>query len=129
MKTIGIGLVFLLVLFATAQAQTDSDEFVRIRKSLKDKITKEMPGWTHRSIEPIEGSQGVIIQQWESGNIVVKIALTRYTNQAGAAHALKEFKSQLRIEERATTKNRKKEFHLIKEDLPNLGDERIYSGR
>ena len=82
-----------------------------------------MPGWTHRTIEPIEGSSGVIIQQWESGNIVVKIALSQYSSEAGAERAFKGVKSQIRTEEEATTKNRKTAFHLIKEELTNLGDE------
>jgi hypothetical protein len=123
MKKVGVVAVLLLVLCATAPAQGNSDESARIRKLLREKIGKEMPGWTHRSIEPIEGSQGVIIQQWESGNIVVKIALTRYLTPAQAARSLQEFKSQLRVEEQARTKRGGKEFHLIKEDLSTLGDE------
>lgn len=123
MKRIGAVVVFFLVLCASAQAQADSDEFSKIRKSLKEKIDKEMPGWTHRSIQPIEGSHGVIIQHWELGDIVVKIAVTEYPKEEQAARAFREFKSHLRIEEQATTKNRGREFHLIKEELSTLGDE------
>ncbi len=37
--------------------------------------------------------------------------------------AFKEFKSNLRIEEQATSRSRGKQVHLIKEDLSTLGDE------
>ena len=127
MKRIGIVIIFFLLVYAFAQGQGDSDKSDKARKSLKEKIGKEMPGWTHRSIEPFEGSQGVIIQQWELGDIIVKIAVTEYSNEEQAVRAFKEFKSHLIIEEKATTKNRGKEFHLIKEDLSTLGDEGFVS--
>ncbi len=127
MKRIGIAITGFLLVFAFAQGQADSDKSAKVRKSLKEKIGKEMPGWTHRSIEPFEGSQGVIIQQWELGDIIVKIAVTEYPNEEQAVRAFKAFKSHLIIEEKATTKNRGEEFHLIKEDLSTLGDEGFVS--
>src|SRR5437588_12799571 len=106
MKRIGIVIIFFLLVYAFAQGQGDSDKSAKVRKSLKEKIGKEMPGWTHCSIEPFEGSQGVIIQQWELGDIIVKIAVTEYPKEEDAARAFKEFKSHLTTEEQATAKNR-----------------------
>src|SRR2546430_7965568 len=127
MKKIVVLVVLSLVLFVNAQTQsdqeqTDSDELANIGKSLKETISKEMPGWTHRSIEPIQGSQLVIIQQWELGDIVVKIAITKYRKLEQAETAFKESKSQLRTEEDAA-KNRGRGLRLIKEELLTLGDE------
>ncbi len=90
---------------------------------LVKKIGKEKPEWIHRSITPIEGSKNVIIEQWESGGVTVKVAVTEYDAQRDAVLALKEFKTQLKTEEDASALNGKPDVHLIKDDLPELGDE------
>jgi hypothetical protein len=128
MKKIGVLVVLSLVLFVTAQAQSDQeradlDELANIGKSLKEKINKEMPGWTHRSIEPIQGSQRVIIQQWELGDLVVKIAVTKYRELEQAKSTFKEFRTLLNTQEQASARNQHKQLHLIKEELSTLGDE------
>jgi hypothetical protein len=128
MKKIGVLVVLSLVLFVTAQAQSDQeradlDELANIGKSLKEKINKEMPGWTHRSIEPIQGSQRVIIQQWELGDIVVKIAVTKYRELEQAKSTFKDFRTLLNTQEQASARNQHKQLHLIKEELSTLGDE------
>lgn len=117
-----LSLVLLLASCGVAQAQTDSDESEKMKKSLKEKISKEMTGWTHRAIQPIEGSQGVIIQHWELGDIVVKIAVARWSSEEEAKRAFKEFKSHLRIEEDAA-RSRGKALRLLKEELSAVGDE------
>jgi hypothetical protein len=131
MKKIVALVVLSLVLLGAAQAQSDQeqkdlDELANIGKSLEEKISKEMPGWTHHSIEPIQGSQRVIIQQWELGDIVVKIAITKYRKLEQAERAFKEFKSHLRIQEEAA-RSRGKALRLVKEDLSTLGDEGFVS--
>ena len=82
-----------------------------------------MKGWTYRSVQPTQGSSGVIIQQWQLNDIIVKVAITRYQTQADAEDAFKRFKDRLRIEEQATSKNRGRQVHLIKENSLNVGDE------
>jgi hypothetical protein len=55
MKKTGVLVVLSLVLFVTAQAQSDQersdlDELANIGKSLNEKISTEMPGWTNLSL-------------------------------------------------------------------------------
>ncbi len=121
MKKIAVNL-FLLLLCVTAQAQVSSEQLAQTSKILQEKIGKEMPGWIHHSIEPMEGSKNVIIEQWELRGVIVKVAVAKYDTQAQATQALKDFKSQLKIQEQSIVANGNKEFHLLKEDLPTLGN-------
>jgi hypothetical protein len=126
MKKTAVALLLLLGLFVTVQAQAkvkaDHEKLARLPPLLKAKIAKEMPGWIHRSIEPIEGSSNLIIEQWESGEVSIKVAVTQYETEAEASDALRDFKQQLKVEEDATIAKGRAEFRLIKETLPFLGD-------
>src|SRR3989442_10847453 len=122
MKKTGINIVLVLLMCAMAQAQAVSGQLAKIGDALKERINKEMPGWAYRSIQPIEGSKNVIIQQWELGNITVRIAVAQWDTEAHVTQALKDFKDHLRVEENAAA-NRGRELHLIKGDLPGVGDE------
>ena len=122
MKRIVVGLV-LLWSCATVQAQAVSEQLAKIGDEAKEKISKEMPGWACRSIEPIEGSKNVIIQHWELGDIAVKIAIAQWDTEANAAQALADLKNHLRLQEKAAKANQDRKLQLIKEDLPGVGDE------
>ena len=81
-----------------------------------------MPGWTHRSVTPIEGSKNVIVDQWEAGNVIVRVAVNEYDTEESAAAALKDFRKRLKSEQDVTAARRKTNFRIIKDDLPDLGD-------
>jgi len=121
---VGVALVCLL---GAIQAQSDSDELIKMKESVKQNVSKEMQGWTYRSIEPIQGSRNVIIQQWQLNDIIVSVAVTRYENEARAENALARFKSHFVAEEKVRSKNQGKPFHLIKEDSKAWGDEGFVS--
>lgn len=128
MKKTVVALLLLLGLFVTGQAQApakvkaDHEKLAKLPPLLKAKIAKEMPEWIHRSIEPMEGSSNVIIEQWESGEVSIKVAVTQYDTDDEASDALRDFKQQLKVEEDATRAKGRAEFRLIKETLPFLGD-------
>jgi hypothetical protein len=113
----------LICLLGVVQAQSDSDELIKLKESVKDNVGKQMHGWTYRSIEPIQGSRNVIVQQWQLNDIIVSVAVTRYGSEARAQDAFKKFKDQLRLEEDVRTRNQGKPFSLIKEDSNEWGDE------
>src|SRR2546423_11624293 len=115
--------VALACLLGVIPAQSDSDELIKIKESVKENVSKEMHGWTYRSIEPIQGSRNVIIQQWQVNDIIVSVAVTRYENAALAQNAFARFKGHLTVEEKARTKNEGKPLHLIKEESNAWGDE------
>lgn len=122
MKKIAVGFFSLLLLTGTTQAQTESEKLAKLPKVLIEKIGNDMPGWAHQSITPIEGSKNVIVEQWESGAVTVKVAVTEYKTNDEAFQALNEFKNQLKTEEDATIVRGKTDFRLVKENLPVLGD-------
>ena len=124
MKSILAGFA-LLVLVSSSQAQSNYDDLTQIGNSVKQEITKSMHGWTYRSVKPIQGSDGVILQQWELNNIIVRVSITRYDDAAKAQLAFKQFEEQKKQEEEATSKNRHKSVHLIKEKLSFMGDEGV----
>src|SRR5437016_1957548 len=100
MKRIVVGFV-LLWSCATVQAQAVSEQLAKIGDEAKEKISKEMPGWACRSIEPIEGSKNVIIQQWELGNMAVRVSVTQYDSESLATEFFNDGKYHLRLEEKA----------------------------
>src|SRR3989440_3025168 len=115
MKKAAIAFLLLPVLLGVTKAQSDSDELIKIKESVKENVSKQMQGWTYRSVEPIQGSRNVIIQQWQLNDIIVSVAVTRYEKEKQAADAFGQFKAQLRGEENARTKNQGRPFRLIKE--------------
>lgn len=126
MKLVVAGIA-LLCLLGVIDAQSDSDDLITIKESVKENVGKEMRGWIYRSIEPIQGSRNVIIQQWQLNDIIVSVAVARYENAALAQNAFARFKAQLRVEENARTKNQGKPFRLIKEESNAWGDEGFVS--
>src|SRR5438552_13091994 len=122
MKRIAVGVFLLFSLYAVAQAQAVSSQLMAISDELKDKITREMPGWAYRSIEPIQGSKNVIIQHWELGNMALRIAVIQYDSESRATEFFNDGKYHLRLEEKAAA-SRGRELHLIKGDLPGVGTE------
>jgi len=122
MRLIIVGLA-LTCLLGVIQAQSDSDELIKIKESVKENVSKQMHGWTYRSIEPIQGSRNVIIQQWQLNDIIVSVAVTRYDSEARAQDFFQRFKEHLGVEENARTKNQGKPYRLIKEDSNEWGDE------
>ena len=111
----------LLLIIVTVQSQSNQDELARVKESVKTEVSKNMKGWTYRSVEPIQGSQS-LIQQWQLNDIIVKVAITRAELETDAEAAFKQSKRHFQKEEEATSKSRGKTVKLIKEDL-SLGDE------
>ena len=122
MKKLSIGMFVIVLLTGAVQAQRNSEKLAKLKQILTDKIGGNMPGWTHRSVTPIEGSKNVIVDQWETGNVIVRVAVNEYDTEESAGAALKDFRKQLKSEQDATAARRKTNFRLIKDDLPDLGD-------
>jgi hypothetical protein len=122
MKKISLGLFVLLLFTVSVNAQDVSEKLAKVSKALQEKVREEEPSWIHSSITPIEGSKNVIIEQWESSGVATRVSVTEYDAQRDAVLALKEFKSHLRTQEDAAAARGKPDFHLVREDLPELGD-------
>jgi hypothetical protein len=122
MKKLSIRVFILFLLLGTGQAQRSSEKLDKLKEILVSKIGGSMPGWTHHSVTPIEGSKNVIVDQWEAGNVIVSVAVNEYDNEESAVAALKDLRKRLKSEQDATAAKRKTNFRIIKDDLPDLGD-------
>ena len=122
MRHLIISIAILMVL-VSVQAQSNDDELTRLKESVRDKVSKQMKDWNYRSVQPIQGSTDVIIQQWQLNDIIVKVAITRSRTETDAQQSFKDFKDHLRVEEAARSRSRGKPVHLIKQDSFPDGDE------
>jgi len=123
MKKLSIAVFILFLLLGTAQSQTHSEKLGKLKEILNHKIGSDMPGWTHRSVTPIEGSKNVIVDQWEAGNVIVKVAaVNEYDTEESAVAAYNNFRKPLKSEQDATASRRKTNVRIIKDDLPDLSD-------
>jgi len=122
MKKLSLGVFVMLLLTGAAQAQRNSEKLDELKQILTNKIGSDMPGWTHRSVTPIEGSKNVIVDQWEAANVIVKVAVNEYDSQESAVAAFEDFRKRLKREQDATAAKRKTNFRILKDDLPDLGD-------
>jgi hypothetical protein len=122
MKTISLLLLALLLAAVTIQGQVNSERLSSISTKLAEKIEKSERGWTHRSITPMEGSRNLIVDQWESSEVTLKVVVTEYKTQDAATNALKVFKENLKTEEGVARGRGKADFRLVKDELPTIGD-------
>ena len=76
-------------------AQSDSD-LDRLDEKLTHHLEKKMTGWTHKRIEPIKGSRGVLIQSWSHENRGVRIAVTQLKSAEEAKRAMQNFPQMAR---------------------------------
>ena len=122
MKKFTCGFVLLLIAAAAVAAQSKSGRLGRLSTTLQETISRDIPGWTHRSIEPMEGSTKIIVEQWEAGNVIIKMSLVDHVDEAKAIAALDDFRSSLKIQEEAAKSRKGLPLHLIKDEVPSLGD-------
>jgi hypothetical protein len=113
MKKLSIVVFIVFLLLGIGQAQRNSEKLDKLKETLKEKIGSDMPGWTHRTVTPIEGSKNVIVDQWEAGNVIVRVAVNEYDTEESAAAALKDFRKRLKSEQDATAARRKTNFRII----------------
>lgn len=78
----------LFIAYATAQAQVDLD---RLDEKLNHHLEKKLTGWSHKRIEPIQGSKGVLISVWSFQNRGVKIAVSTVKSADEARRSLQGF--------------------------------------
>src|ERR1700738_198307 len=78
---------------ATAQDQPDLD---RLDEKFTRHLEKEMPGWTHERVEPIQGSRGVLIQAWSSPNRKIKIAVSSAKSAEEARQGMQSFMREVK---------------------------------
>lgn len=106
------------------RGQEDPPQLTAIRAAIERHIIKKKHTWRRKTVTPMEGSQGVIIDRWESDSddqaVVITIILHKSSTEATAA--LEDFSFRIKEEERAAKAHGKHDFKGVKEQLSDLGD-------
>lgn len=97
-KPAALCFVAIVLLYASApsKAQSKSAELSDVVDRLVRSVEELNQGWSHTSVPPIEGSQDVALEQWASGNRIVKITIIRYLSQEEAVRNIREFAAEMR---------------------------------
>lgn len=94
--TIWLGVLILVGLSLTIKAQDKSVELTDVEDKLIQTVEKEVPGWTHQTVKPIQGSQDVAIDQWISDNKGIRVTIIRHSSQEEAVKSIREFAADMK---------------------------------
>lgn len=100
-----------------------SPQLAAARSSVEREIQDKMPGWVRTPVTPIAGSADTIVDQWELGDLVVKVVIELRPTQQDAAEGMDKGKQNLKTEENATRARGRSDFRRIKEKLTDVGDD------
>lgn len=84
-------LLFLMcpVLMAQGRSQERSTRIQKLTDDIARAVERKKPGWKHTTVTPIEGSEGVVIDQWSSGRQTVRVTIVTYANSEEASAAMR----------------------------------------
>ena len=99
--------VLLALIALTVPVMAQSDDLDTVAGKVVQRLQTAMPGWQHKRINPVEGSNGVINDHWQSSNRIVNISVVRYDSANKARETMQPFIRYMRQ----------------KEELKGLGDE------
>jgi hypothetical protein len=116
--------IMLLGLSPTLTAQeSPAPQLAAARSSVEREIQDKMPGWMRTPVTPITGSANAVIDQWELGNLVVKVVIEMRHSQQEAEEGFDKGKQHLKTEEDAARSRRRRDFTRIKEKLTDVGQD------
>lgn len=74
----------LFVVSQALNAQTVSSRLKIVGEDIRRLISEKKPDWKHTSVEPMSGSEDVIIEQWAHDDQVIKVAIIEHKSQTEA---------------------------------------------
>lgn len=114
--------VMSLCLAPTLLARQDSPELTEAARAVESELVEKMPGWEHRRVTPIEGSKDVIISQWESQGLMIRVSIILHQSEEELRERIKKYKSRFKQEDKGKA-NEEKNSKIFKGDEHDLGDE------
>ena len=81
-------LCLLYLNYSQAQTQDDLDA---LDQKISHHVQTKMTGWTHKRVEPIKGSKGVLVETWSFPNKGVKVAVSTLKSAEEARRSLEGF--------------------------------------
>jgi hypothetical protein len=101
------GLLLLLCFRPVFAPQDYTARLDSVLEKVKSDLAEKKPEWKHRSIEPIEGSRNVSVNNWEDDRgQIVRVSISACGSAESAAEPMRRFSSESRTLDR----------------LPELGD-------
>ncbi len=85
--------IVLLSLPILSTAQDTSSQLTKLTDDIAHVVQDKTSGWQHNSVKPLEGGKDVIVDQWISGDKIVKIAILRHQSRDEAMRTLHKFAS------------------------------------
>lgn len=94
-----VGLLVILVTSVPA-AQDYTPRLDTVLTQIKTHLAEQKPEWKHRSIEPMQGSRNVSVNNWELDDQVVRVSIIAYGSAEQAAETMRRFSSETRTLDR-----------------------------
>jgi hypothetical protein len=86
----------LLALMPTTVSPQNSDELDKLEHAISHYLQTKLPGWQHKRVEPIKGSQGVLIESWSFPNMGAQISIVPARSVGEAQQRLQNFAKDTR---------------------------------
>src|SRR5256885_9971131 len=97
-KIFCLGLVLIALTSVNGLAQSGLAALEGFAKATEQLIQHEKPGWKFKRIEPIAGSEGVIIDQWSFPRGSVRVSIIVHKSVAEAREAVQDLARTMRAE-------------------------------
>lgn len=94
-----VGLLLTLVTAAPA-TQDYISRLDTVLAQIKTHLAEQKPEWKHRSIEPMQGSRNVSVNNWELDDQVLRVSIIAYGSAEQAAETMRRFSSETRTLDR-----------------------------
>ena len=91
---------FLLFVSATSAAQDYTARLDIVLEKIKSHLSEKKPDYKHRSIEPMQGSKNVSVNNWESDGQILRVSIIAYGSANEAAESMRRFSSNIRTFDR-----------------------------
>jgi hypothetical protein len=86
----------LLVVSPALNAQTTSSRLKVVGEDVRRLVSEKKPDWKHTSVEPMPGSEDVIVEQWAHDDQAIKVAIIEHKSQAEAEETFGRLVSEAR---------------------------------
>jgi hypothetical protein len=89
-------LTALVCLSSITRAQHKSPALSDVEDRFVNAVEQQLPGWSHKTVKPIQGSGDVVINQWTSGEKAVSVTLIRHSSQEEAVKKIHQFTEDIK---------------------------------
>jgi hypothetical protein len=93
--TVIYGLPLLLCFRPVSAPQDYTTRLDSLLEKVKSDLAEKKPEWRHRSIEPIQGSRNVSVNNWEADGQIVRVSICAL-GSSESAEAMRSFSSETR---------------------------------